>query len=392
MPHLELIATAAFGLEAVVSRELKQLGYEEQTVEDGRVSFTGDERAICRANLWLRSADRVLLKLGEFEARDFGQLFDKTKALPWEDWLTEDAAFPVRGRSVRSQLSSVPDCQSIVKKAVVEKLKTVHHRDWFDETGANRSIEVSLLKDRATLTIDTTGPSLHKRGYRTLVGSAPLKETLAAGPVQLSFWNASRPLVDPFCGSGTIPIEAALLGRNLAPGLGRSFAAEAWPNISPRSWQDAREEAHDLQHNSIEGSIIGTDADENVLKLARQHARAAGVADDLHLQQQPIAEFTTRRTYGCAICNPPYGQRIGKRDDVEALYREMARVFAPLETWSIYVLTAFPGFEKIFGRKASKRRKLYNGRIECTYYQYFGPRPPRSPSVQRAEPGASSEH
>ena len=256
MASIELIATASFGLEAVVARELKQLGYEDQTTDDGRVTFVADEAAVCRANLWLRSADRVRLKLGEFEARDFGTLFDRTNALPWSDWLPENAEFPVQGKSVRSQLSSVPNCQSIVKKAIVEKLKQQYKCDWFDENGPTCAVEVSLLKDRATLTIDTSGPGLHKRGYRTLSGAAPLKETLAAGLVQLSYWNRERPLIDPFCGTGTIPIEAALIGRNIAPGLHREFAAEQWPRIPEHLWTEARSEAQDSVTDELASPIL----------------------------------------------------------------------------------------------------------------------------------------
>ncbi|MCH7988104.1 MAG: class I SAM-dependent RNA methyltransferase [Planctomycetes bacterium] len=377
MSQLELIATASFGLEAVVARELKQLGYEDQTVEDGRVTFVADEAAVCRANLWLRSADRVLLKLGEFEARDFGTLFDRTNDLPWADWLPENAEFPVRGKSVRSQLTSVPDCQSIVKKAIVEKLKQQYKREWFDENGPKCAIEVSLLKDRATLTLDTTGPGLHKRGYRTLSGAAPLKETLAAGLVQLSFWNRERPLIDPFCGTGTIPIEAALIGRNIAPGLHREFAAEQWPRIPKQLWTEARSEAHDLATGELAVPILATDIDSEVLSLARYHAKQAGVENDIHFQQKPFSELTTKKKFGCVICNPPYGERMGEEQEAVAIYREMGNVFSPLETWSLYVLASNSQFEKLIGRKADRRRKLYNGRIECTYYQFYGPPPPR---------------
>jgi putative N6-adenine-specific DNA methylase len=375
---LELIATTAFGLEAVVARELKELGYAEQRVEDGRVRFTADAAAVCRTNIRLRAASRVLLCVGEFEARDFGELFDRTRDLPWEDWIAVDAAFPVRGRSVRSQLHSVPDCQSIVKKAVVERLKSVYRRDWFDETGPAYGIEVSLLNDRATLTLDTSGEALHRRGYRTLVGAAPLRETLAAALILLSYWNRERPLVDPFCGSGTIPIEAALVGRNIAPGLNRTFAAERWPQFATSHWDAARQEACDRVQTALPIKIIGNDADARVLSLARQHAVAAGVADDIHFQQKPLAEFSSARKYGCIITNPPYGERIGEQREVEALYRAMGQVCAPLDTWSIYVLTSHPQFERLFGRRADRRRKLYNSNIACTYYQFFGPKPPKS--------------
>ena len=386
-PPLRLIATAAFGLEAVVGRELRRLGYEPDQVENGRVAFTADRAAICRCNLWLRSADRVLLEMGSFEARDFGELFDRTTSLPWSDWLTAEASFPVRGKSVRSTLHSVPDCQSIVKKAVVENLKQAYGKSWFDEDGPSMPIEVSIVKDTATLSIDTTGAGLHKRGYRTLSGPAPLKETLAAGLVQISDWRHDRPFVDPFCGTGTLPIEAALIAHNLAPGLNRNFAAESWPQIDGKLWSAAREEARDLAPGQSAFTLIGTDLDEGPLSLARHHARQAGVESSIHFQQKAFADFTTSRKYGCIVCNPPYGERAGSQHEAEALYHQMGKVFSGLPTWSFYVLTSHRRFESIIGRKSDKRRKLYNGPIACTYYQFFGPRPPR----QRATEADSKE-
>ncbi|HAA37436.1 MAG TPA: RNA methyltransferase [Firmicutes bacterium] len=375
MAKIELIATAAFGLEAVVAKELKELGYKDQMVENGRITFFGDEEAICRTNLWLRSADRVLVKVGEFTATTFEQLFEQTKALPWQEWLPRDAEFPVNGKSVKSKLYSVSDCQAIVKKAIVEKLKQTYHQTWFEETGPKYKIEVALLKDRATLTIDTSGAGLHKRGYRELTAPAPLRETLAAALVRLSKWPADRVLADPFCGSGTIPIEAALLGLNIAPGLKRRFSAEQWPQTPRRLWQSARSEAQDLMVRERTLRIVGTDYDEKVLRLARHHARKAGVEKQIHFQRAALADFRSRFDYGFVICNPPYGERLGEVREAEALYREMGQVFAKLPTWSFFVLTAHKGFEKFFGRPAEKRRKLYNGRIECHYYQYYGPQP-----------------
>lgn len=386
---LELIATASFGLEAVVSRELKQLGYSEQTIADGRIAFVGGEAAIVRTNLWLRSADRVLLKMGEFEARDFGALFDRTTALPWSDWLPSNAAFPVRGKSVRSQLHSVPDCQAIVKKAIVESLRRTYHRQWFDENGPLFAIEVSLVRDRATLTIDTSGAGLHKRGYRTLSGPSPLKETLAAALVQLSYWNRDRPLLDPFCGTGTIPIEAALVGRNIAPGVRRNFAAEAWPRLSPRLWDEARAEARDAVTGTLPIPLVGTDRDGKVLNLAARHARQAGVEQDVRFEQRAFDELATKDEYGCLICNPPYGERSGERREVEELYRAMGGLFQALPTWSIYVLTSHTGFEALVRRRADRRRKLYNGGIECTFYQFFGPKP--NSGVRDRESGANNQ-
>lgn len=377
MNQIQLIATAAFGLEAVVAREVKALGYQEVAVENGKVTFQGDLSAICRGNLWLRSADRVLVKLGEFKALTFDELFEKTKALPWEQWIPEDGEFPVEGKSVRSKLSSVPDCQAIVKKAVVEKLKAKYKREWFEETAAKYRIEVALLNDMATLTIDTSGAGLHKRGYRTLSNRAPLKETLAAGLIQLSYWNADRVLIDPFCGSGTIPIEAALIGKNIAPGINRNFASEEWPVIPREHWREARRETHDLAMFDRPLRIYGSDIDGEVLKLARYHIEEAQLETDIHVQKLSVAELRSRFDYGCIICNPPYGERLGEQREVAALYRKMGEVFSKLDTWSHYIITSHPEFESLYGKKAGRRRKLYNGRIECTYYQYPGPRPPQ---------------
>ncbi|MGI6332854.1 MAG: THUMP domain-containing class I SAM-dependent RNA methyltransferase [Zhaonellaceae bacterium] len=377
MDKFELIATATFGLEAVVARELKELGYVEQKVENGKVTFWGDEKDICRTNLWLRSADRILIKMGEFQAHSFDELFEKTKALNWPDWIPQAGNFPVVGKSVRSKLFSVPDCQAIVKKAVVEKMKQKYKQEWFDENGPRYRIEVALLKDIATLTIDTTGPGLHKRGYRKLSSDAPLKETLAAAMIQLSYWNSDRILADPLCGSGTIPIEAALIGLNMAPGLKRSFIAEEWERIPRKYWDEARQEAQDLMQKERKLEILASDIDGDVLSMARYHIDQAGLQDHIKLQKLPVSEFRSRKKYGCIITNPPYGERLGEADEVKKLYQEMGKVFKPLDTWSIYILTSYPGFEQLFGRKADKRRKLYNGRIECQYYQYYGPRPPK---------------
>ncbi|HXT60792.1 MAG TPA: bifunctional 23S rRNA (guanine(2069)-N(7))-methyltransferase RlmK/23S rRNA (guanine(2445)-N(2))-methyltransferase RlmL, partial [Pirellulales bacterium] len=315
------------------------------------------------------------VRLGAFEATDFGQLFDRTYALPWEQWLGADAAFPVNGRSVKSQLSSVPACQKIVKKAIVEKLKSVYGGVWLEETGPLYTAEVALLDDIATLTLDTSGAGLHKRGYRTLVGEAQLKETMAAALVMLSFWRPDRQLVDPFCGSGTIPIEAALIGRNMAPGLNRSFAAESWPAISAAFWEAAREEARESIEPDLPLRIIGTDNSEEALSLARYHAEQAGVAEQIHFQQRDFHDLTSKKEHGCVICNPPYGERLGDHDELEDLYRSMPTVLRRLKTWSHYILTAYPDFESLVGRKADRRRKLYNARIECTYYQFYGPKP-----------------
>lgn len=377
MAKIDLIATAAFGLESVVAREVRQLGYEDVKVENGKVTFRADEAAISRANLWLRTADRVLIKLGEFKATSFEELFEKTKALPWTDWLPADANFPVEGKSINSQLFSVPDCQAIVKKAVVEKMKLKYKRPWFEETGVRYTIEVALLKDTATLTIDTSGAGLHKRGYRKLSAPAPLKETLAAAMVLLSRWFPDRAMIDPCCGSGTIPIEAAMVGLNMAPGLYRQFAAESWPNLSSELWRQAREEAERLIHQDRQLKITGTDIDEKVISLARYHARQARVEQHIHFQRRPLAQIGSQAKYGWVITNPPYGERLGELKEAEALYKEMNQAFRTLDTWSFYILTSHPKFEQIFGRQADKKRKLYNGRIQCNFYQFFGPKPPR---------------
>ncbi|OPX92154.1 MAG: Ribosomal RNA large subunit methyltransferase K [Pelotomaculum sp. PtaB.Bin013] len=391
MAEVELIATTAFGLEAVVAREIRELGYEQTVVENGKVTFKAGESAICRANLWLRSADRLLLKMGEFQVFSFDELFEKTNALPWPDWIPENAVFPVQGKSINSKLFSVPDCQAIVKKAVVEKMKQRYRRQWFEETGPRYTIEVALLKDVATLTIDTSGAGLHKRGYRKLTGAAPLKETLAAAMISLSRWKPERVLIDPMCGSGTIPIEAALIGLNRAPGLKREFDAEKWPVVPARLWREARQEAEDVLHRRRQLIIRGTDIDKDVLSLARYHARLAGVEDQIHWQQSPVAELRARQKYGHIICNPPYGQRLEDLPAVSRLYREMGQVFKALDTWSFYVLTAHHEFEKLFGRRADKKRKLYNGRIQCDYYQFFGPRPPRRDSTTTHDPAVGPD-
>lgn len=378
MPRFTLIATSTFGLEAVVARELEALGYQGAQVSDGRVVFQGDESDIARCNLWLRSADRVQIRVGEFPAPDFGQLFDRTMELPWHDLLPVDAKMPVTGRCVQSRLTAVPKVQGAVKKAIIENLKRKYNRFRFDETGAEYHIDISLHRDVATLTIDTSGDGLHKRGYREVVGQAPLRETMAAGLILLSYWNRDRLLVDPFCGSGTIPIEAAMIGRRMAPGLGRSFAAEDWGWIDRQVWKDARSAARDEKLPPMAEPILACDHDPAAVRLAERSAREAGVAGDIVVRNQEISAFRSTKDYGVVVCNPPYGERLGSQEEVEAVYREMGRVFAPLSTWSIYVLTSNRWFEKHFGRQAPRRRKLYNGRIECQFYQYPGPPPPAS--------------
>jgi putative N6-adenine-specific DNA methylase len=382
MSKLELIATATFGLEAVVAQEVKDLGYDQVVVENGRVTFAADESAICRANLWLRCADRVRLKVGTFTAVTFDELFEKTKALPWADLLPADAAFPVDGKSVQSTLFSISDCQAIVKKAVVESMKKQYRSEWFKEDGPLYRIEVSVLKDMATLTIDTSGAGLHKRGYRVEGSEAPLKETLAAALILIARWQPEIALIDPFCGSGTIPIEAALIGQNIAPGMNRTFASEDWPTIAREHWREARKETHERADYQQKLDLSGTDISSDLIRIARKNAAEAGVDQLIHFQTRPLAELSSKKKYGKIICNPPFGERLGSVKEVEQLYKDMGKLLKNLDTWSYYILTASENFESLFGKKASKRRKLYHGNIKVHYYQYFGPRPPRPQEKQ----------
>lgn len=377
MAKHELIATSAFGIEAVVARELRDLGYEDVTVENGRVTFIGNEEAICKSNLWLRCADRVYLKVGEFTATTFEELFQQVKALPWQNYLPIDGNFPVNGKSVKSKLFSLSDIQAISKKAIVEKMKETYLQEWFEENGSKYPIMVSILKDRVTVSIDTSGPGLHKRGYREVGSEAPLKETLAAAMIKISRWRPDRILIDPLCGSGTIPIEAALIGRNIAPGLNRNFISEEWDFISKELWKRIKKEAYEAIEYDRELSIYGYDRDGRVINVAMNNGIEAGVDDCIHFQKRSVEELSSKKKYGYLICNPPYGERLSEKREVEGLYREMGKIFTQLDTWSYYVITSHEGFQESFGKKADKNRKLYNGRIKCYYYQYFGPRPPR---------------
>lgn len=373
--RIQLTATSAFGLESVVANELKRLGYGDFRVENGRVSFRAGLEAIPRCNFWLRSADRLLIKVGEFPALSFDELFEQTRSLPWLQWLPGNCSFPVQGKSIKSRLFSVSDCQAIVKKAVVESLKTRYHRQWFPEDGPRYKIEVALLNDIATLTLDTSGAGLHKRGYRQLTYTAPLKETLAAALVQLSRWKPDRAFIDPMCGSGTIALEAALIGRSLAPGLLRSFDSEAWINIPSGLWQKARQEAQDLARPRQPLGVFGFDMDSDAISMARYHTRLARVGNGINFQKQELAALQSRFQYGYLITNPPYGERLSDRSQLRSLYRDLARAFDSLDTWSFYVLSADMELEKWLGRKADKKRKLYNGRILCNFYQFYGPKP-----------------
>lgn len=378
MSKYDLIATTAMGLEALAAKEVRDLGYECE-VENGRITFKGDEAAIVRSNLWLRTADRVRIKVGEFKATSFDELFEKTKALPWERYMPENAEFPVSGKSVKSKLFSVSDCQAIVKKAIVERMRTKYNKTgWLEENGPLFKIEVALHKDVALLTIDASGSGLHKRGYRAGQGEAPLKETLAAALVMLTNWNPDKPFADPFCGSGTIPIEAALIGQNIAPGFNREFISEGWSWIPEKVWEDARNEAEDLANYDQPLDITGADIDHRMVKIAEENAFEAGLGDLINFKQMQVRDFTTAKEYGVIVGNPPYGERLGEKAAVQRMYAEMGSAFAPLDTWSIYILTSDEEFETHYGKKATKKRKLFNGFIRTDFYQYWGKRPPRN--------------
>lgn len=375
--EFQLLATAASGLEAIVGKEIKRLGYTPQ-VENGKVFFKGDKLAIARSNLWLRTADRVKIVVGEFKATTFDELFEKTKALPWENFLPLDAVFPVSGKSVKSTLFSVPDCQAITKKAIVSRLQEKYRRSGrLLETGALFKIEVALLKDKVTITIDTSGEGLHKRGYRTTQGDAPLKETMAAALVLLTSWHPDRPFYDPVCGSGTIPIEAALIGQNIAPGFNRSFASEKWDWMPEKIFKEAREEAESLANYDQPLDILGADIDHKMVERAKQNASEAGLGDLISFKQMQVSDFTTEKEYGVVVANPPYGERLEDEASIRELYREMGETYAKLPTWSIYVITSYEAFEEVYGKKATKKRKLYNGYLRTDLYQYWGPRKPR---------------
>lgn len=372
MANYKLVATAAMGLESIVAQEVKALGYET-TVDNGKVYFEGDETAIARTNLWLRVADRVKIVVGQFPAKSFEQLFESVKALPWEKYLPVDAAFPVSGKSVKSKLFSVPDCQAITKKAIVERMKQHYKRLGFlDESGATYKIEVSILKDVATLTIDTSGAGLHKRGYRQAQGEAPLKETLAAALVQISKWNPNRPFVDPFCGSGTIALEAAMLGQNIAPGYNREFISEDWPWMKAKIWDAVRDEADSLANYDQPLEIIGSDIDHRMVSIAQENAIEAGFGELITFKQMQARDFTTQLTDGVMVGNPPYGERIGDVEVVEQVIRDLGTVMKNYPTWSVYMLSSMKNFEELYGRQTTKKRKLFNGFIETNYYQFWG--------------------
>lgn len=380
MEQLEFIAPCHFGLEAVLKREIYDLGYEISRVEDGRVTFLGDYEALTRANIFLRTAERILLKIGSFHATTFDELFENTKALCWEHFIPKDGKFWVaKASSVKSKLFSPSDIQSIMKKAMVERLKSVYGLNWFPEDGASFPLRVFLYKDEVTVAIDTTGESLHKRGYRRLVSKAPISETLAAALIMLTPWRENRILVDPFCGSGTFPIEAAMMAMHMAPGMNREFLAEGWAHTVPKKlWYDAIEEAQDLIMEPENVDIQGYDIDGDVIKVARQNAKEAGVDHLIHFQQRSVSQLNHPKKYGFLITNPPYGERLEEKEALPQLYHEIGEAMGRLEDWSAYLITSYEYAERDIGKKAAKNRKIYNGMIKTYFYQFPGAKPPKN--------------
>ena len=387
MNTFELIVPCHFGLEAVMKKEILDLGYEVSQVEDGRVTFIGDAEAICRANIFLRTTERVLLKVGSFHAETFEDLFQGTRAIPWEEYLPKDAKFWVaKASSIKSKLFSPSDIQSIMKKAMVERMKKAYGIEWFPENGASFPLRVFLHKDTVTVALDTTGESLHKRGYRTLTSKAPITETLAAALIMLTPWKSDRILVDPFCGSGTFPIEAAMIAANMAPGMNREFLSEDWKHLIPRKcWYDAMDEANDLVDLSVQTDIQGYDIDGDIVRAARANAKAAGVDELIHFQQRSVSDLSHPKKYGFLITNPPYGERIEDKKNLPELYKTIGERFAELDSWSVYIITAYEDTERYFGRKADKNRKIYNGMMKTYFYQFLGPKPPRKREDRREE-------
>ena len=376
----ELYAPCHFGMEAVLKREIIDIGYEISKVEDGRVYFLGDDEAIVRANLWLRTTERVLINVGSFKADTYDELFEKTKAIDWSEYLTKDAKFWVsKASSVKSKLFSPSDIQSIVKKAIVEKMKSIYNISWFQEDGAEYPLRVSIYKDMVTLGLDTTGVSLHKRGYRTKVAKAPITETLAAALIMLTPWKKDRILIDPFCGSGTFAIEAAMMAMNMAPGLNREFLSQNWENmINRKLWYELIDEAREEVDEDVRPDIQAYDIDEAVLKAARENAANAGVS--IHIQKRDVSELTHAKKYGFIITNPPYGERLEDKESLPPLYKTLGERFKALDNWSLYMITSYEDCEKYIGRKANKNRKVYNGMIKTYFYQFEGDKPPKAKS------------
>lgn len=379
METIQLVAPCHFGMEAVLKREIYDLGYEITKVEDGRVTFEGDKEAICRSNIFLRTAERVMVQIGRFHATTFDELYENMKALPWEKWIPQDGKFWVKkASSVKSKLFSASDIQSICKKAMVDRLKMTYHTDWFEEDGASFPVRVFLLKDEVTVALDTTGEPLHKRGYRTWTSKAPISETLAAALIMLTPWRADRILVDPFCGSGTFLIEAAMMAANMAPGMNRSFTAEAWTHVIPKQlWYDTAEEAQEMVDLDVETDLQGYDLDPDMIKIARANAKQAGVEKLIHFQQRDVTDLKHSKKYGFIITNPPYGERLEEKKDLPALYTTIGEVYRNLDAWSLYMITSYEEAERYIGRKADKNRKLYNGMIRTYFYQFMGPKPPK---------------
>ena len=378
MAQYELIAPCHFGLEAVLKREIIDLGYEIVKVEDGRVTFRGDETAVCRANIFLRTAERIMLKVGSFKAQTFDELFEGVKAIEWENCIPVDGKFWVKkASSVKSRLFSLSDIQSITKKAMVDRLKSKYKISWFEESGDEYPVRVFILKDEVTVAFDTSGEHLHKRGYRILTSKAPITEDLAAALIKLTPWKADRILVDPFCGSGTFLIEAAMMAANIAPGMNRSFTAENWKDLVPKkAWYEAIDEANDLVNYDVKTDIQGYDIDADIVACARENARNAGVDHLIHFQQRDVGLLSHPKKYGFIITNPPYGERLEDRKDLPALYRKFGDAAQKLSDWSVYIISAYEQTEKAFGKKASKKRKIYNGMLKTEFYQFPGPKPP----------------
>ncbi len=379
MRRFELIAPCHFGLEAVLKREIVDLGYDISEVSDGRVTFLGDEEAVCRANIGLRTAERILIKVGSFEAGTYEELFQGTKTLEWESFLPANARFwAAKAASVKSRLFSPSDIQSVVKKAIVERLKGIYHVDWFPEDGPSFPLRVFLMRDRVTIALDTTGESLHKRGYRKLTAKAPIAENLAAALLMLTPWRPDRILVDPFCGSGTFPIEAAMMAAGMAPGMNRSFTAQSWEHlIGQRCWKDCLEEARETADLRADTDIQGYDIDERMVEIARENAKLAGVDRLIHFQRRPVAELSHAKKYGFIVTNPPYGERLEEKKNLPALYRTLGERFARLDSWSLYVITSYENVQQDIGRRADKNRKIYNGMMQTRFYQFSGPKPPK---------------
>ena len=379
MRTFDLLVPCHFGLEAVLKREIYDLGYEITKVEDGRVTFEGDEEAICRANIFLRTAERVMIQVGRFKATTFEELFQGIKNLPWEEYIPEDGKFWVKkASSINSKLFSPSDIQSIAKKAMVERMKQKYHKEWFKEDGAAYPVRIFLLKDEVTVALDTSGDSLHKRGYRTMTSKAPLTETLAASLIMLTPWRKDRILVDPFCGSGTFPIEAAMMAADIAPGMNRDFTAEEWTNMIDRKlWYECVKEAEDMIDTTVKVDIQGYDIDGDVIKAARENAKRAGVEHMIHFQQRAVADLSHPKKYGFIITNPPYGERLEDKADLPELYTQIGQAYQRLDSWSMFLITSYTDTEKYIGRKADKNRKIYNGMLKTYFYQFLGPKPPK---------------